>query len=107
MGLKGSSDASVSGAEVNEATMAEVLEQAPQELLDTYRRRGKQLRFAPDRRALVLTLLLLWCPAWQCFSSFGNNGLCGIPSAAQGFDKAYEVAAGLGAWPAVNQASSR
>lgn len=51
MGLQGGGEGVVSGAELNEATLAAALEAAPQLLLDTYRRRGKPLSFAPDRWA--------------------------------------------------------
>ncbi len=53
MGLEGGGEGVVSGAELNEASLAAALEVAPQLLLDAYRQRGKPLTFAPDRWAAL------------------------------------------------------
>ncbi|KAL4427622.1 hypothetical protein ABPG75_001711 [Micractinium tetrahymenae] len=49
MGLEAGSDGVVTGAELNEATYHEALAAAPQLFVETLGRRGKQLKFAPDR----------------------------------------------------------
>lgn len=64
MGLEGGSDAVVSAAEANEATLQQALAEAPPLFLETYRKRGKQLRFAPDRQAGAAWLLAGMPPCW-------------------------------------------
>lgn len=50
MGLEGGTDSVVTAADINRDTYQQALAAAPQLFLETYRQRGKQLQFAPDRQ---------------------------------------------------------
>lgn len=49
MGMEGGSDGVVSAADINADTFEQALAASPALFLDTYRQRGKQLSFAPDK----------------------------------------------------------
>lgn len=76
MGMEGGSDGVVSAADINADTFEQALAASPALFLETYRQRGKQLSFAPDKDvSSEVKTPVDWMPMPFTFEAAGNGGL--------------------------------